>query len=66
MNINEDLIKKIARNASPLKGEAVKAAKRILGANVIQEFIKYASSYEGADKSWNDFQDCLLDFSCRL
>ena len=66
MNINEDLIKKIAENASPLKGEAVKVAKWILEKGLVSEFLKHAHSYEGADESWQDFQDCLLDFSCRL
>lgn len=64
--MNKYLIKKIAENASPLKGEAVKVAKRILEKGLVSEFMKYASSYEGADESWQDFQDCLLDFSCRM
>ena len=66
MNINEDLIKEIAENASPLKGEAVKVAKWISEKGLVSEFLKHAHSYEGADESWQDFQDCLLDFSCRL
>lgn len=61
-----NLINRVAGNESPLKGEAVKAARHILDKNKVQEFMDYAFSYEGADKSWPDFRDCILDFFCGI
>lgn len=62
MKVEKNLIEKVAKGETVLKGEAVEIAKRIIEEGLITKFKKFAFFYQGDEKEIYDVQDCIIDF----
>lgn len=62
MKVKKNLIEKVAKGETVLKGEAVEIAKRIIEEGLITKFKKFAFFYQGDEKEIYDVQDCIIDF----
>lgn len=63
MKVEKNLIEKVAKGETILRGEAVRIAKVIIKNGLQGKFKQFAFFYQGDGNEICDVQDCILDFN---